>query len=168
MHSEAFAFIADQASKLGGRRRVLEIGSRDINGTPRACFFDAERYLGIDIAPGPCVELVADGATITREKVGTFDTVVCCEVLEHAREAEAIIRAAHGVLEPGGVLLVTCAGPERKPHSAVDGGPLHRGEYYRNVHPDMMRAWLAPFAEHVVYIDAIAGDVYARARRASA
>lgn len=165
MHSEAFAFIADKASQLGGKRRVLEIGSRDINGTPRPCFFDAVRYVGVDIAPGPSVDIVANGAELTPEMVGTFDTVLCCEVFEHTSQAETICRVAYDLLEPGGVFLVTAAGPERKPHSAVDGGGLRDREYYRNVHPDALRKWLSAFKDVKVYIDEIAGDVYASARK---
>ena len=39
------------------RRRVLEVGSRDVNGSVRQ-FFDGGEYVGVDWRPGPCVDLV--------------------------------------------------------------------------------------------------------------
>ena len=55
----------------------------------------------------------------------------------------------------------------RAPHSAVDGGPLRHGEYYRNVEPDVLRAQLLTAGAEAVtlHVDRWRGDLYARARR---
>jgi hypothetical protein len=86
----------------------------------------------------------------------------CTEVLEHTPDGAAVCRTAFDALGPGGVFVVTAAGPGREPHSAADGGPLRDGEYYANVPPETLRAWLAPFACVLVDTSA-AGDVYALA-----
>ena len=55
--------------------RVLELGSRNINGSVRYLFAAAE-YVGVDPVEGADVDIVGDGATI---EVGhdSFDVVVC-------------------------------------------------------------------------------------------
>ncbi|MEP2920502.1 bifunctional 2-polyprenyl-6-hydroxyphenol methylase/3-demethylubiquinol 3-O-methyltransferase UbiG [Sulfitobacter sp.] len=36
---------------------------------------------------------------------GTFDTVVCVDVLEHVQDVEAVLKEVHRVLKPGGMFL---------------------------------------------------------------
>jgi hypothetical protein len=164
MHPQAYNFIAAQAAGLGRARLVIELGSRDVNGSVRG-LFDAERYIGIDVRPGNGVDIVADGATYTPP--APPDLVVTCEVLEHTPEAEAIIRQALTILPAGGRLLVTAAAPERAPHSAEDGGPLRAGEFYQGIAADDLKAWLAECASSGVVHDPACGDVYAWAVKAS-
>jgi len=42
---------------------------------------------------------------------------------------------AFRMLEPGGMFVMTAAGPGRAPHSAVDGKGLQPGEHYANIDP---------------------------------
>jgi SAM-dependent methyltransferase len=95
------------------------------------------------------------------------DVAVCCEVGEHTPRLAEIVANLSRQVRPGGVLLLTMATEPRAPHSAVDGGPLRHGEYYRNVEPDVLRAQLlAAGAEDVrLSVDRWRGDLYARARR---
>jgi hypothetical protein len=165
MHEGAYRFIARTADALEPRLWVVELGARTVvgdwpySGPVRPLFTDARHYVGVDIAEGPNVDFVGNAAT-WRGPVA--DTVVCCETLEHTDEAEAICHNAHGMLGPGGVFLLTTAGEGRAPHSAVDGGPLRDGEFYRNVSRAELRKWLDPF--RFVLIDASTpGDIYALA-----
>jgi hypothetical protein len=139
MHQQAFEFVATVARAYQARGPVYEIGSRNINGSVRALFHDVGLYLGVDVASGPGVDLVADGATYAPPIVPR--TVVCCEVLEHTADAHKIVAQAATVLEPGGLLIITCAGEGRVPHSAWDGGPLRAGEYYRNLSFGDLERW---------------------------
>lgn len=140
MHSEAFAFVAHAVRAHAAQSPVYEIGSLNINGSVR-CLFDrsAGSYIGIDVVSGPDVDLVADGATYRPPMIP--QTVVCCEVLEHTPDAEAVVRQAASVLAFGGLLILTCAGEGRAPHSAVDGGALRPGEFYRNIPSDQLHQW---------------------------
>jgi SAM-dependent methyltransferase len=74
-----------------------------------------------------------------------FDVVVCTEVLEHVDDATAlgIIRNAWEHLCPGGAFVMTCAGPGRHAHSAIDEQPIRPWEFYRNVDRDLLAGWLA-------------------------
>jgi len=161
MHLAAFQFVERMA-----RRRpsglVLEIGGRDINGSVRP-LFDDDPYIAIDLVPGPGVDVVADGTTF--EPSIRPACVVCCEVLEHTPEASEIVRHAFHILRPGGVLILTMAGPGRAAHSAVDGGPLQPGEYYRNIEPNDLGIWLAPFLEAAIMENPAEGDLYAVASK---
>jgi len=161
MHPAAFSFVASVA-----RRRppglVVDIGSRNINGSVRP-LFDGSPYLGIDLVAGDGVDIVADGATWQPPTAAAC--VVCCEVLEHTPNADAICRHAFDILTPDGCFIVTAASRGRQPHSGRDGGALADGEYYRNVDAGVLSRWLEPFAAIQMEVDPDAGDVYAFARR---
>lgn len=78
--------------------------------------------------------------------------MVCCEVLEHSERWRDIL---HNVAawQDSLVLVITCAGPGRKPHSAIDGGPLRDGEYYANISAEELRAELIKAGFRTVYVD---------------
>lgn len=129
MHSEAFSYIAEMAEGWDRPElRVLEIGSRNVNGTARDIFpasNAAGNYVGLDINPGPGADVVADGATWDGGDCEKFDVVICMEVFEHAKDWRLICVNAHALLkETGGHFLGTAAGEGRLPHSAVDGNNL--------------------------------------------
>jgi SAM-dependent methyltransferase len=142
---------------------VLEIGSRDVNGSVRP-LFPGRRYIGSDIEPGDGVEIVASGAAVTLPEPAAV--IVTTETLEHTPDGEAICRNAYRLLQHGGVFIVTCAGIGRIPHSAVDGGPLRAGEFYANVSEADLWAWLSDFAEVSIEENPEAGDIYATAVKA--
>jgi hypothetical protein len=163
MHVQAYAFAARVVAALPDLDHVLEVGSRDVNGSIRELLpWRASSYIGVDIAPGPCVDVVADGATFVPSEAP--DLVVCMETLEHAEQAAAIVRNAAAMLlrKPGGRLLVTCATEPRAPHSGVDGGPLQAGEFYRNVQPDELVEWATDAGLHVLEreVHLERGDLY--------
>src|SRR5580765_6950114 len=108
MHAEALLFARRALAGLSVTGHVVEIGSRDINGSVRQLLqWRAYSYVGLDVAPGAGVDIVADGATFVPREAP--DLVVCMETLEHAEQACAIVRNAAAILRPGGRLLVTCA-----------------------------------------------------------
>jgi ubiquinone/menaquinone biosynthesis C-methylase UbiE len=81
-----------------------------------------ERYIGMDYPPalldkqpalwdileqvGYSVDVFGDG-TCLPFRTGSFDTVLCTEVLEHLPEPERCVREMARVVKPGGRLLVT-------------------------------------------------------------
>lgn len=143
MHQAAYQWVKDHARPASS---VLEVGSKDINGTPRSLFPEAA-YTGLDLVPGHGVDVVAD---VVGWEHDPFDVVLCLEVLEHVEKWEAVIEACHRLCS--GLLIVTCAGPGRAPHSASDGGPVRDGEWYANVDPgDLWRA-LERFGDSTVNV----------------
>lgn len=129
MHPEAYRFIAQH---IGTPASVLEVGSLNINGSPRALAPTAT-WWGIDRQAGRDVDEVCDAETWTSPN--RFDLAICAEVFEHTGYVTRILRMIASHLQPGGRLLVTCATHGRDPHSAIDGGPVRNDEFYRNVDP---------------------------------
>lgn len=164
MHVQAYDFIAQHAASLDPAR-VLEIGSLDVNGSVRPLFPTAKQYHGIDIAPGPGVDEVADAADWHASTV--FDVVISTEVLEHAPRWRDVVSNAWNALDTGGVLLMTCATEPRPPHSAIDGWDVRPGEWYANVAPSdaigLLQSFDAAAWQLEVALDR--GDLYFRADR---
>lgn len=132
MHGAVLDYVEANLPATAGD--VLDVGGRDINGSPRHLFADAESYMVVDPQEGPNVDLVADIVGLALEDFA--DTVLCLEVLEHAKDWREIVAACAVACRPGGTVIVTCAGPGRLPHSAVDGGAMRPGEWYQNVTSD--------------------------------
>lgn len=62
-------------------KKVLEVGSLNINGSVRQFFTNCD-YLGIDLGEGKDVDKVCFAHELDYAD-GTFDTVISCEALEH-------------------------------------------------------------------------------------
>jgi len=162
MHAEALDFVS--RSLAGGVRglRVLEIGSLNVNGTPRGLCDGCAEYVGIDRVAGPGVDLVCDAADYDGGR--GFDVVLCCEVLEHAPMPELVIACAWRALRPWGRLVLTAAGPKRAPHGC-DGGPLAPDEHYRGIEVAELSRMLQDWQVVETEDHPERGDVYARAVR---
>ncbi len=115
--------------------RVLEVGSYNINGSPREVIPADGGYTGVDMMPGPGVDIVMDAEHLAvRFPPAAFDTVVCCECLEHTVRPWRVVEAMQYVLRPGGHLWVS---------TPTFGFPLHRYpvDCYR-FGEDAYRLWL--------------------------
>jgi len=164
MHPAAYDYVARTVGFWGPFGRVVEIGSLDLNGSVRPLFGTAA-YIGVDVQPGPGVDQVVDPA-LTWDPPTPVDTVVCCEVLEHVEAWPQILTAARRWLRPEGFLILTAAGPGRRPHSGVDGRRrLQAGEWYANIDPADLERELVTAGYWPVSVDVCGHDVRAVARR---
>jgi len=89
-------FIRVHASTL----RTLEIGA---SGYYSEYF---PNKVGLDIRPGPSVDVVGDAHNLPLEDE-SFDRVLCTEVLEHLHTPQKAIDEMYRVLKPGGELILT-------------------------------------------------------------
>jgi hypothetical protein len=162
MHEEARAYV--EGRRTDERLSVLDIGGRNINGSVRDLFPNADPYVSLDIAEGPAVDIVADAAEWTPDRA--YDLIVCTEVFEHTPQWPAILRTAAAACVPGGRLILTMAGPGRSPHGA-SGGPWDPPEHYENVDPDVLHAELVASGWTDVDVDFLPspGDTRATAIR---
>jgi hypothetical protein len=133
MHESAFRFAKRNIAKKIFHG-VVEFGSRNVNGSIKPHVEWRKWYVGVDIKPGPDVDVVQDAAEYVADEAAGL--VICMETLEHAPNWREIVANAAKILASSGQFLMTCAAPGRPPHSAVDGGPLRPGEYYENVTMD--------------------------------
>ena len=113
-------------------RVVLEIGGRDINGGLRDLLPKAT-WISVDLYPGPGVDIVGDFCN--HRHPYPVDLVISAEVFEHTECWPKLIEVAAQNLGPEGIMLITTATGNRKPHSGIDGNELREGEYYSNIHP---------------------------------
>ena len=94
------------------RGDVLEVGSLDVNGTPRYHFADVQRfpsYVGIDMRDGPGVDRIML-ANALEFPDAAFGVLVTTEMLEHDRRFWESSREFSRVLKPGGHLIITTRG----------------------------------------------------------
>lgn len=120
-HPEQQRFVARAAALLPLDGPLLEIGSLDVNGSVRRRFPRASPYVGIDLASGPGVDVVATGHDFGRDE--TFVTVVTTECLEHDPGWRTTLANIVRVLRPGGALLLTCATTGRHEHGTGRTSP---------------------------------------------
>jgi SAM-dependent methyltransferase len=164
MHTEAWEWIASHATDEPVR--VLDIGGRNVNGSPRDLFPNATRYTVLDILDDDGVDIVADAATWNPHG-RRWDVTIAAETFEHTDKWPEICMTAFRALRPGGQFLVTTAAPGRPAHSAIDGQELRDGEYYGNVNPDDLQyvLELVGFTDVLVEVKHTTLDVRARARK---
>src|SRR3990167_8536433 len=107
-----------------GFRTVLEVGSGDVNGNIRDLFKDME-YVGIDMRPGPNVDIVLNAHDLRNKyKEGDFDLVVCFDTLEHDDKFWLTVDTMREVLKPGGWMLLGVPGRNCEQH-------LYPSDYWR-------------------------------------
>lgn len=154
MHQQAHDFISSARNRLS----VLEIGSRNVNGSLRGLFAGWD-YTGIDSAPGDGVDIIADGGTWDGEG-RQFDVVLCAEVLEHAANWREIIDNSFRLLRPGGLFIGTAAGSGRPAHKCSgEPMPTPPTEHYENIDREELKAALSSAKFKGITIDTLAEDV---------
>jgi SAM-dependent methyltransferase len=119
-------------------KKVLEVGSLNINGSVRTFFSDCD-YTGIDVGAGNNVDIVCQGQNYDAPD-STFDTVLSCECFEHNPEWVATFRNMHRMCKSGGLVIMTCATGDRPEHGTTRSDPHSspltvaiKWEYYRNL-----------------------------------
>lgn len=118
MHESVQQFIQQVRPDPTGKR-VLEVGSRNVNGSIRGHFAGATRYFGIDVEAGEGVDRVISVEDYALDAF-EFEIVVSAEMLEHARDWQAAFRAMAELLVPGGHLLLTTRSPGFPRHNPPD------------------------------------------------
>lgn len=158
-HFEQFFFFDNVKAFLPSYfqgNKVLEIGSLDINGSVRG-FFDNCDYLGIDIGPGPKVDLVCGGEDFPG-KAKEYDVVISTEVFEHTEDWDFIFLNMLRLMKRDGILLFSCASWGREQHgttlcsSAMAPHVATSSDYYKNLIEEDFRSciqldyWFADYA----------------------
>lgn len=130
-------------------RDVLEVGSQDVNGSPREVVLPMRplRYVGVDFAPGKGVDVVLD---VQKEEFYRyfypkwFDVVISTEMLEHVGDWRAAVVNMLSVVRPGGLLVVTTRGPGFPYHGYPHDYWRFTVENFRSIFSDMEILTLEP------------------------
>jgi len=91
-------------------KRVLEIGSLDINGSLRNFIetLKPAEYIGVDKQKGKGVDVICDvNELITTFGKESFDVVIATEILEHIAFWTLAISNIKNVCKPNGIILIT-------------------------------------------------------------
>ena len=117
-------FFADHLSsdEVTGKS-VLEIGSLDINGSPRLAIQPKrpQKYVGVDRHEGKGVDKVLDLRNREREfGKGSFDVVISSEFLERVEDWRWTIWQMKNIVKLRGLVLLTVRAPGFPAHSYVD------------------------------------------------
>ncbi|MGH8640235.1 MAG: class I SAM-dependent methyltransferase [Burkholderiales bacterium] len=123
-------WVRAQAASIPAGSRVLDVGA---GSAPYRDFFSHCRYFTQDFAlldprqlPQGAyskVDYVSDAASIPVES-GSFDAVICTEVLEHVPEPISVVKEISRVLRPGGKLILTAplgSGIHQEPYHFYGG-----------------------------------------------
>jgi len=92
-------------------KRVVDVGSYDINGTYKSLF--TGEYIGVDIQSGPNVDVLMDSPEWNAIK--DVDAVISGSTLEHIADIPGLMAQIMRILKPGGI---TC-------HVVPSRGPRH-------------------------------------------
>jgi SAM-dependent methyltransferase len=116
-------------------KKVLDVGSGDINGNNRY-LFDNCNYTGNDVIPSKNVDVVSKTKDLKFEK-NTFDTIISTECFEHDPEYKQSIQKIYDLLKPDGLFVFTCASTGRAEHGTTRTTPQHSLGSLGKI-PDMM------------------------------
>lgn len=132
MNGEVLLFLRKLGPLPGAK--VIEIGSLDVNGSPRETFKAAGEYIGIDFRAGRGVDVVLNAERVhTKWPEGYFDVVLCCETLEHCENWREVVRSFWTVLKTGGKAAITTPTRKKGRHNYPDDYWRFELDEYRKV-----------------------------------
>jgi hypothetical protein len=120
---------------------VIELGSLNINGTVRD-FYDANRYVGVDLDNGPGVDLVCAAQDVDFPD-NSFDIAVSAECFEHNPYWKETFLNMHRMADK--FVIFTCASDGRPEHGTTRTTPNNspftlKWDYYCNLNEQDFRS----------------------------
>ena len=94
--------FAGFAATVPAGASVLDVGSYDVNGCLRP-LFSRQDYTGIDMAPGPNVDIVCEKYDFGQHQ---YDYVISANTMEHVEAIWKWVLAIDDVVKPGGVIAI--------------------------------------------------------------
>lgn len=119
---------------------ILEVGSRNVNGSVRALAepLAPECYIGIDIQEGEGVDVICNVYDIVdKYGVDQFDGVVCTEVLEHVENWRRAVYNLKTVVKVGGFIIISVPSIGFHYHSYPDDYWRYQQKDIRAIFSDM-------------------------------
>lgn len=130
--------IKTELSEFFQNKKVLEVGSLNINGSVRDFFNDCN-YVGLDVGAGEGVDVVCGGEKYAAPD-SSFDVTCSAECFEHNPYWVDTVKNMIRLTRSGGLIFFTCATEGRAEHgtnrSDTESSPLTiklGWDYYRNL-----------------------------------
>lgn len=109
-HVSCLGFATELTASDVAGKRVLEVGSYDINGSVRDGIemLGCTEYIGVDMRDGRGVDEVCDASNLV-ERFGpeSFDIIISTEMMEHVEDWRAAISNMKRVCKRGGLIMIT-------------------------------------------------------------
>lgn len=144
MHPEAQAFTVFVKQIFFDyfiNKRVLDVGSGDINGNNQFLFENCE-YHGNDVVNAKNVTIVSKTKDLPFADE-SFDTIISTECFEHDPEYKDSFIKIYNLLKPDGLFCFTCASTGRREHGTRRTSPSDSygtignledmSDYYKNL-----------------------------------
>ena len=109
MHDEARLAMIELLNRYNGIQpaNVLDVGSYDVNGTYKPIVVDRGwQYTGLDIQPGPNVDIVSPDPYHFPILSNTYDIVITGSTMEHVEAIWLWVPELVRVLKPNGMLAI--------------------------------------------------------------
>ena len=174
MHPEArhfTIFVKNILPSFFENKKVLDVGSGDINGNNRFLFTNCI-YEGNDVIDAENVTIVSRTKDIPIED-NIFDTIISTECFEHDPDFNCSIKKIYKLLKPGGLFLFSCAGYGRPEHGTRKKGAQYSygtiaeiedmQDYYCNITENILNNAIdikASFVMWDLYYNNISKDLY--------
>ena len=153
--------ISNEFPKYFTGKRVLDIGSLDINGNNRFFLTDCN-YIGLDAEAGQNVNIV-QVAHLYDAPDEQFDLIISTEVFEHDRFYQKSIQNIIRMLKPGGAFIFTCASTGRLAAPVPAGLSAELSDYYMNLTKEDIRqvkGFDEAFPDGIFEYNPTPGDLY--------
>lgn len=147
---------------------VLEIGSYDVNGSVRSNFKEVRKYIGVDLVPGPSVDIVTKGHLFRSET--KFDIVLSVESFEHNSDWVETFNNMVNLVDDDGIVIFTCATTGRLEHGTYrtdpDSSPgtsSSDNSYYKNLNIKDFKTCInldKPFIAYDFFVNNLTKDLY--------
>lgn len=115
MHPSVIEFIKGSLTSEDVKgKQVIEVGSLDVNGSPRPTVMalGPREYWGIDCWLGPSVDVVCNADDLVRTfGEASFDVVLSTEMLEHLEDWRIVVNQLKRTVRSGGLLVITTRSP---------------------------------------------------------
>jgi SAM-dependent methyltransferase len=123
---------------------IVEVGSYQVPGQEDIAdlrdLFPGRPYLGVDLRPGPGVDMVADVEALPQDDA-SVGTVVTVSTFEHVPRFWRAFEEVHRILRPDGALLIACP--------FYFHLHAHPSDYWRFT-PDALRLLLEPYPSKII------------------
>lgn len=162
--------VRQQFPEYFKNKKVLDVGSLDINGNNRYLFEDCS-YLGIDIGEGKNVDRVCIAHEFD-EPDSSYELIISAECFEHDMHYDKTIKNIVRLLGSGGMFIFTCATEGREEHGTRRSKPQDApflnnydtwGDYYKNLTEQDIRNVIdvdGIFEKYQFEVNEISHDLY--------
>src|SRR5947208_731921 len=110
MHTSSYEHMADLVARhlpAGQPLRILDIGSYDVNGSYKPLFAQPGwQYVGVDLSPGPNVDVVLSSPYQLPMATGEADLVISGQAFEHVEYFWLSWLEMARILKPGGQIFL--------------------------------------------------------------